>query len=149
MDPNTKLILDEMNKRFTELDLKWEQRFNEVDSKRDARISVLEDAVAAIDAWKPRTDAATAGLCDWRPWLEASVEDLKLEVHKLHKAWDRVAMDRSGSDPGILEKPLSASVPPPAGFSADGPDGHRVVSHHRDLELGQVFTHTHIPVKEA
>ena len=93
MDPNTKLILDEMNKRFTELDLKWEQRFNEVDSKRDARISVLEDAVAAIDAWKPRTDAATAGLCDWRPWLEASVEDLKLEVHKLHKAWDRVAMD--------------------------------------------------------
>jgi len=90
---------------------------------------------------------ATSAFSDWKPRLQASVDDLKLEVNKLHKAWDRVAMDRSGSGPGILEHPLSASMRPPAGFSTDGPDGHHVETNHQDLEFGKVFTHSHIPVK--
>ena len=50
MDPNTKLILDEMNKRFTELDSKWDKCFTESESRRDTCISVLEEAAAAFKA---------------------------------------------------------------------------------------------------
>jgi len=137
MDPNTKLILDEMNKRFTELDTKLEQRLIESESTHDAHLSILEDKAAAFEEGKPHADAVSATFSDWKPFLEASVEDLKLEVTKIHKAWDRLALDRSGSGQGILEHPSSASARPPAGSTADSLSGHRVDHNHRDLSLGR------------
>jgi len=86
MDPNTELILNEMNKRFTELDSKWEQHFTESESRRDARISTLEEEALAFDAWKPNIDAEHVAISNWKQQLEASVDDLKLEVTKLHKS---------------------------------------------------------------
>jgi hypothetical protein len=58
-------------------------------------------------------------------------------------------LERS-SDPGILDPPnplKSATARPSAGFTADGPRGHRQDQHHRDHEFGTVFTQTQIPVK--
>jgi len=136
-----------LNKRFTDFDSKWEERFTESESRRDVRVSSLENAALAFDAWKPTVDAEYAAMSDWKPRLEASAEDLKLEVTKLHKAWDRVALDRPHPGAGILEHPTSASASPSAATGADGPDGHRVAHRHRDLEFGKVSTHTHVPVK--
>jgi len=147
MDPNTKLILDEMNKRFTDLDLKLGQRFAKSESRYDARISTLEAAALAFNSWKPHVDAEHIAISEWKLRLEASVDDLKLEVTKLHKAWDRAVLERPNLGSGILENQLSASAPSPAGLGVDGPDGHRVAHRHQDLEFGKVFTHTHIPVK--
>jgi hypothetical protein len=49
MNPDTKMILDELRKtdtgweqRFADLDAKWDRRFAEADSKVEARVSTLE-----------------------------------------------------------------------------------------------------------
>lgn len=49
MDPNTKLILDEFNWRFTELDLKLEKRVLDSESKTGARFEKLEAAAKAFE----------------------------------------------------------------------------------------------------
>lgn len=47
MDPNTKMILDEMEKKFSAMDLKWEKRFSAFADAKEERLSVVE--VAAED----------------------------------------------------------------------------------------------------
>jgi hypothetical protein len=147
MDPSLKLALEEvqrkiseeMHKKFSELDTKWEQRFTEDKVQRNDRIYALEDSV----------DKAFTEFDSWRPQVTSAVEDLKLQVSKLNKQVDRALLERS-SDPGILDPPnplKSATARPSAGFTADGPSGHRQDQHHRDHEFGTVFTQTQIPVK--
>jgi hypothetical protein len=74
MDPNTKLILDELHKGFSDSDLKWEQRLLDLEKRHDERVGRLESMAAAFDEWKP--------------WIEASMEDVKVEVGKLSRLWD-------------------------------------------------------------
>ena len=64
MDPNTKLILDEMNKRLTELDTKLEQHFINSQSERNVRLSYLEEAEVAFKEWKPCADVTSEALSD-------------------------------------------------------------------------------------
>ena len=71
MDPNTKLILDEMEKRFAALDLKWEQQFTEFAHRKEERLGGVE--------------AATFDLEQWRPKVDSAMEDVKLELRKLGK----------------------------------------------------------------
>lgn len=47
MDPNTKMILDEMEKKFSAMDLKWEKRFSAFADAKEERLSAVE--VAAED----------------------------------------------------------------------------------------------------
>lgn len=63
MDPNTKLILDEMEK-FTNMDLKWEHQFTDFSCHEEDRLEALE--------------SATTDLEQWRPKMEATMEDIKL-----------------------------------------------------------------------
>ena len=37
MNPESKLLIDEMHRRFAESDRKWDARFTEADQKWDAR----------------------------------------------------------------------------------------------------------------
>ena len=78
MDPNTKAIIEEMNKRFFEFDLQWEKCFQEQDQKKDERMVVLEAATASIESWKPR--------------MEFAVNDMMLEVVMLNKHWERMVL---------------------------------------------------------
>jgi hypothetical protein len=110
MDPNTKLILDELHKGFSDSDLKWEQRLLDLEKRHDERVGRLESMAAAFDEWKP--------------WIEASMEDVKVEVGKLSRLWDH---------PSATECPHA-----PAG-SADGPDGHRNDYCHQEEGFGSVF----------
>ena len=42
MNPETKLILDELHKRFTDHDLKWDQRFADQEARLGRQIQDLE-----------------------------------------------------------------------------------------------------------
>ncbi|XP_072151238.1 uncharacterized protein [Setaria viridis] len=144
MDPNTKILLDEihkcfsdeLHKRFAESDLKWEHRFLEAERLHGDRIVKLEAAAKVFEEWRPQVDAA--------------VDAVKLELGKLTRHWDRSVRDSASAEPGLFPTPQSASERPSASdLTADGPHGHRVDHIHRDDGYGSVFTHTSIPVKGA
>lgn len=144
MDADTKVLLDEVQKRIsdelskllTDRDAKWEQRVADSERRTDDRFAHLESAAKAF--------------VDWRPQIEASVEDVKLELDKLVHHWDRSVRDRAATDPGIFPIPKLVSERPPAPDpNTDGPAGHRVDNNYRDLGGGTVLIHTHVPVKGA
>jgi hypothetical protein len=113
MNPDTKLILDELNKRFddlemridnrvTEQDDKWERKFGDLSISHDARVSALERAAASLETW--------------RPAIDAKVDNIGLEVGKLTKHYDRAVRERS---PPILPTSPPAAERPPAKSNAD------------------------------
>jgi hypothetical protein len=110
MDPNLKLILEEIqkskedfNRRFDEHNEQWTRRFSDLDSARSTRAAAVDkhfnaletactDLATNIDkrvADLERADRVTAlevaatNLGTWRPEVEALVDDLKNEVKKL------------------------------------------------------------------
>jgi hypothetical protein len=122
MDPNTKLILDEMEKRFTTMDLKWQKKFDELTHNKEERLDVLEQANDELVSRKPSVDAA--------------MDSIKLELKRLTKEWDRSMLESVVVNPGLLAKPESVSARPSAGIHTDGPLGHRDDLHYRDQGLG-------------
>ena len=93
MDPAVKLILDEMQqqfsdelrKGFSEHDEKWDRRFLDIEQSQGARLDRLEDAAQVFDEWRPR--------------IEATVDDVKLELGKVTRFWDRSLRERGVRDP--------------------------------------------------
>jgi hypothetical protein len=103
MDPNTKMILDEMEKKFSAMDLKWEKRFSAFADAKEERLSAVE--VAAED------------LAVWRVKMDTTMEDVKLDLRKLNKHWDRASLE-AATEPGLLQKPVAA-----IGRALGGPEG--------------------------
>jgi hypothetical protein len=155
MNPDTKLLLDEMRKEFADQkkeirkefvdqDAKWEARLKAVETRKDDRVDALEAATAAIESWKPT--------------IESSVQTVKTEVQKLARHWDRSV--KENADAGIFPQPDSTppmggvmpagSVPqrPSAGGGTDGPGGHCNLPWNRDVGFGSV-TFTQIPDKST
>lgn len=84
---------------------------------------------------------------DWKPRIESSVEDLRVEVGALRKTVHRVVLEApSPTSPGILPTPGAAAAASSAVHQADGPSGHRSPPKNREPVFGSVFTHTHLPV---
>ena len=140
MDPAVKIILDEMQQRFSdelrkgfsEHDEKWDRRFLDIEQSQGARLDRLEDAAQVFDEWRPR--------------IEATVDDVKLELGKVARFWDRSLRERVVQEPPIFPSPQSATERSPAPTDADGPAGHRAEHHYRDEGFGSVLIHTHVPV---
>ncbi|CAL4889713.1 unnamed protein product [Urochloa decumbens] len=145
MSPESKLLLDEIEKMFSdqnsrfdkkiqETDLKWEQRFGDLEKKKDERLSKIETVASTLE--------------DWRPEIEATVEDIRLEVTKLTKHWDRAVLNGASGSSGLMAQPESAAVRSPAGTVPDWPSGHRVEQAPREGGFGSVMTLLHPPVKD-
>jgi hypothetical protein len=64
----------------------------------------------------------------------------------LNNFFDRDARDLSSSSPGVLNSE-SALARLSAGFTADGPNGHRSANDNRDCGFRRVYTQIHDPVK--
>lgn len=128
MDMNTKLILDEMEKKFAAMDQKLEMKFSELAGSCDQRISVLEEMGAELSAWKPKVDTA--------------LDDVKLEIWKLNKLWDRSSFEGS-VEPGLLQKPSVPAGRLLLGSDAEGFSEHRGDRSSKDQGFGSV--HTYIP----
>lgn len=144
MNPDTKLILEELQKQFAEqddklerhfgdLEAKWEKKFDDADDTTESRLVTLEKVAAAYE--------------EWQPGIEGTMDDLKLEVRKLNKHWERAVRDNAPVLPGLCPLPESASARPPAGVTADGPNGHRVDIYNREDGYGSVTTLLYPPVK--
>lgn len=140
MNSDTKLILDEMSKRFDALEVKWESRLTEregtwdqkitdLESSYGKRLSVLEQAASSLSS------------------IEGAVDDIRLEVNKLSKHWERAILER------VLQPPLCPNPPVPELLPAPGftgmPRGHHVDLHHREDDHGIVMAVVHPPVKGA
>ena len=107
MDPNLKMVLDELNRRFDEQDAKWERRFSDLDRDRaahdsavDGRLATLEAACSDLDSIRlanstddrdsrvTALEVAASALGTWRLAVEALVDDLRLEVKRISDNWD-------------------------------------------------------------
>ncbi|WVZ90409.1 hypothetical protein U9M48_036715 [Paspalum notatum var. saurae] len=133
MDPNTKLILDEINKKFAEQDAKWEQRLVALDAGREERLDALERTAEDYIAWRPQVEQVAGALEKWKPGIEeslvhteADLVDIRLEMQHLARRCERAVLERTVLDPSSLHHPWSASARASGGqLHADGPHGHR------------------------
>lgn len=95
MNPETKLVLDALSKRFDDMEAKWEQsfkdageklekEFGEVEEKWELRFSQSEDKwerqIADLtivqDARMNKLERVAADLEDWKPGVEGAVDDI-------------------------------------------------------------------------
>ncbi|CAN6328732.1 unnamed protein product [Urochloa humidicola] len=214
MNPETKLILDTLTKRFDDFELKWGSRFDEAEEKiearfidsegkfeariieskqkTDARLLQSEDKIgskvaeseekleirltATEDGWERRfadmvisqdarvtaLERASTAYDEWRPDIEGTVDDMRLEVGKLNKHWERTVLDhnklpllQNSMQPisPVLPQPsptsASAAGRPSAAGDADRPIGHCFVKSNREGEYGSVTTMLHPPDKRT
>jgi hypothetical protein len=138
MDPNLKLILEEIVKirveikeGFTMQEASFSKWLDEVsaDKIRDAGVTNLKDATATFDKT----------FSEWCPEVDSSIASIRFELSKLNTYFIHEAKASGGSTPGVLANEST----PPQSPAADDSNGHRVESSHRDCGFGRVFTQIH------
>jgi hypothetical protein len=124
MNLETKMVLDALSKRFDDLEARWEQSFTEAGEKLEKEFAEAEekwevcfsqcdnkwerlfaDLTVAQDARMEKLECVTAALDEWRPEVEGTMDDIRIEVGKLSKHWERAMRARS--------PPLLPTAPPP------------------------------------
>jgi hypothetical protein len=123
MNPETKMVLDALSKRFDDLEARWEQSFTEAgeklkefaeaEEKWEVRFSQCDDKwerqfadlTVAQDAGMEKLERVTAALDEWKPEVEGTMHDIRIEVGKLSKHRERAVRARS--------PPLLPTAPPP------------------------------------
>jgi hypothetical protein len=158
MDPNTKLLLDEMKQlgeRFTSL----ETRVDGLGS----RFQALEHTAEEVTAWRAGIDSSVTDLAakvdaannfaskvdavDELLHKASEVDSLKAQISNISTKVDRVVLDRGGLVSGILPKPEMGAATPPAGNPSINPDGHCVDKQFQEDGYGSVLTYTQLPGK--
>ncbi|CAO2191183.1 unnamed protein product [Urochloa humidicola] len=131
MDPQLQKILDELKSvgnSVADLKVSLTGRIDEVDKALGARFESLEAAAQVLEDWKPKVDA--------------SIDDLRIEVGAMRKTVNRVVLDVSPtSSAGIFPKPVATSLP--SSSKAEGALEFRDEKIIQGREFGAVFTHTH------
>jgi hypothetical protein len=134
MNPEMQIILDMMNKHFNELQSSIENKFVELNHKWLTTFGDFEEAwsskfVEHDDKWECRfsnlrvshdahmstLERAAVSFEDWKSGIEGTIYDVRLELGKLSKHWERAARDRS---PPLLPTTAPSSVVPPQPTSA-------------------------------
>ena len=143
MDPNTKLILDELRSVQSNLTA----RMDLVENSVDKRVASLENAAKAFDTWQPKMDATMEELCaevDAIRKTDEKVEMLREEMTALRKSVSRFILDAMPAMPAgvLLQPPKVSAASIPAGWTKFSPLGHHEESSHRGFEYS-----TQSPVK--
>jgi hypothetical protein len=89
----------------------------------------------------------TGALEDWRMNMEGMVDDLRLEVGKIAKHWERAVTDKSTTMAGVLAPSPAAVERVPVGVPVASAHGHRIESWPREDGFGSVTTLLHPPAK--
>ncbi|CAD6238566.1 unnamed protein product [Miscanthus lutarioriparius] len=113
MSPETKMLLEELDKRFAAQD----KRFGGIERKLDATTTSSNTRLDALES-------STRVFDEWRPSMEGMVDDLRLEVNKLvtlklevgkiPKYEERSMVDAPSTTSGVFAPALlakSASAP--------------------------------------
>jgi hypothetical protein len=103
MNPKTQIILDELARRFNDLEVQTNEKFQELHEKLVTRLTEYDDCweckIADLqvshDARLEALERAATSFEDWMPGIEGSVDDIRLEVGKLSKHWERTLRARS------------------------------------------------------
>ena len=110
------------------------RQIQDLEQAQDARISPLEKAAASFD--------------EWRPHVEGTVDNIRLEVKKISLRWERPSIkhpeDKSGvfaSTPATTQRP-SAEVPTTLPVMGPG-----VANQYRESGFGVVWTLIHSRIK--
>lgn len=106
MNPETKLLLDELDKRFAAADKRFDGLERQIQSNNNSassRILALEQSTLVFDEWRPRIE----GVVDDLKIEIGKLSSLKMEVGKITKYWERSMVDTATLAPGVF-----ASVPP-------------------------------------
>ena len=110
MDPNTKLILDEL--RSVQVNLT--AHMDLVENSIGKRVASLEDAAKAFDTWRPKMDATVEELraeVDAIRKTDEKVETLREEMTALRKSVSRSVLDAAPAMPtGVLPPPPKVSA---------------------------------------
>ncbi|CAD6268438.1 unnamed protein product [Miscanthus lutarioriparius] len=118
MDPNQKLLLDEIDKRIAARFDGLERRLDASADSSSSRLDALESAARSFDEWRPDVD----GFIDDLRVEVKRLSSLKLEVGKISKYMERSMVDGPSPTPGVhgsvpdvlAPKPLSAPPSPVA-----------------------------------
>ncbi|XP_039812576.1 uncharacterized protein LOC120675421 [Panicum virgatum] len=144
MNPDIKLVLDTMSKHFEDQDARWEKRFAEHDEKWERKFLETD---TAQDVRASQIERAADALEQWQPEIEGSVDDLRLEVKKLNKYYERATIDHPVEAPLLPTTPLLPARRTSASASTHWPNGHRVDTNAREDGFGSVTTIVHPPPK--
>ncbi|WVZ88557.1 hypothetical protein U9M48_035065 [Paspalum notatum var. saurae] len=137
MDPSTKSIVEEVKAMRESMDAFCSsllKRIDGVEKTLGDRFQAIETAAVTIDSWKAQ--------------INASVDDLRLDLGALRKTVNRVVLEAPhASSAGMLPKPA-----PMAASTSDAKpdarlDGRRDGVFRQEFEMGRDFTHAHFPHK--
>lgn len=142
----TKRFSDELGRRFADHDSKWDQHLSERDADWEQKLADLKDV---HDLRVGALERAASSIDDWRPGVEITTGDLRLEVKKLNKHYEHTTLEQPSSISGVLAPSPSAAGRPSAAEPATKPSGHHVDISHREDDHGVVTAVVHPLVKGA
>lgn len=144
LDELSKHVSDELSKRFDENDLTWSKRLSDRDVLWEQELSDLR---TNLDSRLTTVEKVAGALEEWRPEIDGTLDDIKLEMKKLNKHFERSTLENTVIASGIIATaPLAAGVPP-AGSTADRPHGQHQDFNHREDGFGSVTAIIHPPVQ--
>jgi hypothetical protein len=174
LDPQMRLLLAELDKRFTRFDAKWndrvaalEKRADGIDAGFDSMINnvgadvynqlvdfdtAATDRAAAYEAAMTTRVAAiesAAGVfAAWQPLIETTISDVSAALDSMRVEISKISESSAqpkDASPNVRGARWSASGRPPASDEqADGPFGHRVGTSRRESGYGCVYTQTQL-----
>lgn len=110
------------------------RQIQDLEQAHGERVKALERAAASVD--------------EWRPSIEGTVDDIRLEVKKISRNWERAILDRTADPSGVLAPSPTTVQRPPADHQAVRPMvGHRVEHQNQESGFGVVSTLIHSLVK--
>ena len=66
-------------------------RLAEINNERGDRVAAIESIVASLE--------------DWRPGVDGIIDDMRLEVWRLSKHWNRMVGTMPAGAPGLMTSP--------------------------------------------
>lgn len=137
MDPNIKLLLDEIKSvqtSLTNIDSKLLSRIDAIEHAIGGSFDKLESAAKVFDTWKPQVDASMeevrAEISMFRK-TDESVQQMHSNMTALRKTINRAALASAAAPTGVLSPPLVFAKTAPGGSTSSGPFGHGVETSHR------------------
>ena len=102
-----------LDRRFVDDEHSVEQHIIESETCLDGCITDLEACLNSIltesecrqDGCLKIIEKVMGGLEEWRQDAEGVLDDMRLKVLKLNKAWDRSVVEQSSSAPGLIAYP--------------------------------------------
>ncbi|CAN6331500.1 unnamed protein product [Urochloa humidicola] len=134
MDPQLQKILDELKSvgnSVADLKISLTTKIDEVDKTLGARFENLEEEAKVLEDWKPKVDA--------------SIEDLRIEVGAMRKTVNRVVLDSDSSSAGIFSNPVATTAWSPKDNQGTSQEGLREEKISGGKMFGTVYTQAPSP----